>query len=174
MEPLKLLDGHWHSHAPHPLEGRVWAGRGKPPNHIRIRLRLAPNGILVGSPARAWFWARPFGGMWLQMWIQTGISTGGCGEGPGGMCVVWHIDEPQQIGSTVAMPTANCLRPGPPQQKPNVKRRTVVSLEFRMFKKELGIIRGNLFIIYICETIISLSILQLLDLILTKKHYFIL
>jgi len=33
--------------------------------------------------------------MWMWLWFW-----------PGWMCAAWHIDEPQQIGSTVAMPTA--------------------------------------------------------------------
>jgi len=68
--------------------------------------------------------------MWLWFW-------------PGWMCAAWHIDEPQQIGSTVAMPTA-----GATAAKPYVKRRTVgleeinisnINLSKRLAKEKIQI-----------------------------------
>lgn len=57
MEPLKLLDGHWHSHAPHPLEGRVWAGEESRPTTsasvcawLRMAFWLAPRPGLGSGP----------------------------------------------------------------------------------------------------------------------------
>jgi len=62
--------------------------------------------LAPGAWPFGWMW--PTTGMWMWSWLWTGW-----------MCAAWHIDEPQQIGSTVALPTGGATAAEAASQAPH-------------------------------------------------------